>query len=125
MRNVMRTTLLALVVGAALSGCAPRTGLELDIDLAGTLVPGRDFDLMKVTVSSSAGSRKTSGKRIKSDTSFPTVFYVWDDEETSTSATIGIELYQQGGSVKALSKPTEYSFETNTIVPISIVLSNQ
>jgi hypothetical protein len=126
MRNVMRfSTLAALVCGAlSLSGCARRTGLELNIDLAGTLTPGKDFDTVKITADPPGSVVEQALFNVDADTAFPVAVYVWGDTAKHQTANVLVELYQNGAT-KALKAEKGLVFEDGEIVPVSIVLSNQ
>jgi hypothetical protein len=126
MRNMMRSVTFAVLACAALalSGCARRTGLELNIDLAGTLTPGKDFDTVKIIADPPGTVVEQALFKVDADTSFPVVVYVWGDTAKHQTANVLVELYQNGAT-KALHAERGLVFEDGEIVPISIVLSNQ
>jgi hypothetical protein len=126
MRNVMRTALFSVVAAASLtvSGCGRQTGLELNIDLAGTLAPGKDFDTLRLTVDPPGAVVKQELMKVDASTAFPVVVYVWGDTAKYQTANVLVELFQNGAT-KALHAEKGLVFEDGEIVPVSIVLSNK
>lgn len=125
MTKALRAVLLAsLLVAPALQGCGRRTGLELNIDLAGTLSPGKDFDTIRITADPPGAVVEKAMAKVDADTPFPVVVYIWGDTAKHQTANVLVELLQSG-AMKALKAERGLVFEDGEIVPISIVMTNQ
>ena len=117
---------VAGLLAVGLSGCMPRTGLELRVDVQGNrLVPGRDFDGINVEViplDNAAAKQKTLA-RVDGDTAFPAVIYVWDDAQNYSRVKIQVTLVK-GGTLVPGYKNVVGDLDPWDIVPVDVVFTS-
>lgn len=106
--------LLGLLMLSALPACGGQTGLEVRVEPSNGIVAGREFNVIRVSVSNIDGDAHGEAYPVTELTEQPYRVFVLAGYETKGAVRIHVQLLKDGAVFKEQYKPSE-TFEEGEI----------